>query len=220
MADHLDTDRLKARINSFPSAYNRVFDDFWRYKSAVEGQGGALLDGSHFARTAERLMEALRSFQAYRPVPYVEWSRRFTPALMRARGALTEIQSYSLLELDRVDKDCLKTIWAELGRVKDVSHSLLGWTYVVGIGKPLMFLWGQSPRFDSKNRVEMGSELSMALLSNYCGFEEWYSLFCLIGSRLAVSPECIGIMKRVSAKRYGGFARVPYGRFVDMYYWS
>jgi len=130
-----------------------------------------------------------------------------------------QIRTYSLLGFDKVPDKPLNTIWHELGRVKESNgrRTKHGDYYIVSLSKHLMFLWGQTPAFDSKVRTRMPSSLNVPR-KNRWSFEKWKRVLASIQKDINKEPEVVVAFKEESQEKYGTESTVPYGRFLDVYY--
>lgn len=154
-------------------------------------------------------------------MPGIRWREILEISLGRISEAYNQIRSYSLLEFNEVPQEPLELIWHELGRVKEKDGVIepKGDYYIVPISKPLMFLWGQTLVFDSKVRVRVPRSFKVPRYDTRWHFKEWSRIMAKFQEDLREQPETVDIFKQVSREKYGSDSTVPYGQFLDLYYW-
>jgi hypothetical protein len=207
---------MNAMINERP------YNDFWNWKIGVEiGVRGHILDDKHKDEACRRLLNILPSWQTYRGVKcnYKKW---LPASLSRIADAYENVRKYSLLDLDKIPREPLELIWHELGRVKTQSgnRNAQGRYFVIAVCKPLMFIWGQTPPFDSRNRSHIIREKLYKL--SYGGrwlFDWWYLILKDFQRDLLQSPTVIHYCQSKAKQIYGSVSIIPYGRFFDIYYY-
>ena len=211
-----DLEEFRTKLHT---RYMSEFDGFWRWKIKIETEGEHILDDNYRDQACSKLWSALRGWQAYRPCDSNVCLRVLKGALKNMADSYNQIRNYSLLEFDRVPNKPLNVIWHELGRVKEIDgrKNEHGYYYIVSLTKHLMFLWGQTPAFDSKVRTRMPSSFNISRYNQW-PFEEWKRVLADIQKNLTQEPEVVATFKEESQKRYGTESIVPYGRFLDMYY--
>lgn len=220
----IDLEQFRIRLKSFVRIdsvnYPSTFDEFWKWKLETETGNEHILDGKHRRETYRRLCKTLPRWQTYRGVPGIRWREILEHSLTRMSDAYNQIRSYSLLEFSEVPDDPLKLIWHELGRVKEEggNRNDYGYYYIVAICKPLIFLWGQTLAFDSRVRANIPPRYHISK-SNSWSFEMWKRAMKRFQEDLRQEPEVVNSFKDVSRKRYGSDLIVPYGQFLDLYYW-
>jgi len=130
------------------------------------------------------------------------------------------IRNFSLTEFDKIPEKDLKIIWVEFGKIKDQDTSNFYGELVMTITKPLMFLWGQTPAFDSVVRAKMP-------LFNYQGFSNtrwefrlWLRVMKELQNYLNDNAELTNTFRKKSQEKYGTNQIVPFGQFLDLYYWT
>jgi len=135
--------------------------------------------------------------------------------------AYNKIRNYSLLEFDEVPIEPLQLIWHELGRVKERNGNRdpNGIYYVIAVTKPLMFLWGQTLAFDSNVRAHAPSSFNVSKYRMKWSFEDWSKIMLNFQDKLNKQPEEVAIIGQVSHEKFGKYSIVPYGQFLDLYYW-
>jgi hypothetical protein len=131
-----------------------------------------------------------------------------------------QIRRYSLLEFERVPGEPLELVWHELGCVKEFEKNPVGYYPAMATTKPLMFLWGQTLAFDSVVRRRMPKLRIFSVTNDYWSFEDWKKVMVRFQKSLKQQPEAISLFKKVSQKEYGMDTIVPYGQFIDLYYWT
>jgi len=193
------------------------YTHFWQWKLRIEASGREhILDHKHRSKACAELLEILPSWQTYRGVrcEYKDW---LPASLNNIADAYNQIRNYSLLDFDKIPRQSLNYIWHELGRVKTLSGNQTprGRYHIIAVCKPLMFIWGQTPPFDSRNRKNM----NLYSYGNSWDFQQWWNAMNgLSKSHLAAKTTVISICKQAAAKMYGYNYVVPYGRFLDIYY--
>jgi len=127
-----------------------------------------------------------------------------------------------LLEFDKIPNEPLEIIWHELGSIKTFEKNKGGYYLAMATTKPLMFLWGQTLAFDSvvRGRMPRFDDASFDLTGNYWTFEQWKEMMLRFQHELRQQPEAIDLFKKVSLEEYGNDSAVPYGQFIDLYYWA
>jgi hypothetical protein len=198
------------------SPYHSQFNDFWKWKIGIEQNSRAqILDHEHINDACERLLSILPGWQTYRGVD-CDYRRRLPFSLSNIVDAYDQIREYNLLDFDKIPSEPLELIWHELGRVKTESGNRTadGEYFVIAVCKPLMFIWGQTLPFDSKNRDNMFIPYGASW-----DFEWWRQTLeglqkDLLGN-MAVASYC----KEKAIQIYNSDYVVPYGRFLDIYYY-
>ena len=200
--------------------YPYTFDEFWKWKVKTETENEHILDNNHREETYRKLSRTLPIWQTYRGVPGLRWRETLKKSLERMTDAYDQIRGFSLLEFSEVPDEPIKLIWHELGRVKekDGSRKPGGWYYVIAICKPLIFLWGQTVAFDSIVRKNVPLKYKVPKDLRW-GFENWMRVMERFQQDLKQSDEVIDSFKEVSREKYGTDSIVPYGQFLDLYYW-
>lgn len=197
------------------------FEEFWGYKLRTETRNSHLLDESFRIETYRRLSQILPKWKAYRGVPRIRWREVLKDSLKNMAEAYNVVRNYSLLEFDDVPIEPLHLIWHELGRVKERNgnRNANGRYYVIAITKPLMFLWGQTLAFDSNVRSHAPLSFKVRKYRTRWSFEDWRRIMMKFQDGLRQQPEDIAFIRQVSHEKYGEYSVVPYGQFLDLYYW-
>lgn len=124
------------------------------------------------------------------------------------------------MEFDKAPVKDLERIWDALGSAKPKgSYGQYG-ELVMTITKPLMFLWGQTPAFDSVVRDEMPSFNLTGFKNTRWEFSLWIDVMTKLQTYLNSNPELVSSFRRISAEKYGTKAMIPYGQFLDLCYWT
>jgi hypothetical protein len=150
------------RIHNFDSnvaKHHSTFDLFWSYKLTVE-QTGSILDSDHLDETARLLNTYL--------LRHPQWGLWWTgiPPVEQIKEILKRIRSeYKIIKNVKLGQNQLVTdrnvslaICRIYKKLCGITHThtrftdpdpLTGEYYIVGKSKVLMFLWGQTPGFDT-----------------------------------------------------------------------
>lgn len=200
--------------------YAGDFDGFWKRKLGIETKNGHILDNNHRGETYRRLCSILPRWLTYRGAPGINWRQVLEDSLKRISEAYDQVRNYSLLQFNEVPEAPLKLIWHELGRVKENEGNTnpSGWYYIIAITKPLMFLWGQTLAFDSIVRDYAPRSYNVPQHTRW-SFEEWKKIMETFQDEIRSQPDAVQLFKTTSQKKYGTDLIVPYGQFLDLYYW-
>jgi hypothetical protein len=57
------------------------------------------------------------------------------------------------------------------------------------------------------------------LTDSNCSFETWKKVMMKFQEMLKQQPDVVRLFKKLSLKEYGTDSIVPYGQFIDLYYW-
>lgn len=141
-------------------------------------------------------------------------------SLQKISGIYDQIRDHTLLEFDEIPIKSLEIIWHELGRIKEYNGNKKfdGYYNIISVCKPLMLLWGQTLAFDSRVRKNMSSEFNISKNKTRWIFENWMRTMKNLQTELNKNPAMIDKMKKESAKKFGINSIVPYGRYLDIYY--
>ena len=213
---------LSSRILSFPRRYLDNFDHVWKWKVAIENENSSILNEEHRREAYKRLAKILPKWQTYRNGKNSSPYKTLKESLEKIESSYNEIRSFSLLEFRDISEKKLNHIWHELGRVKDFEGRAndSGIYYAIAACKPLLLMWGQTPAFDSKVRENIPSEYGIKKNDFRLSYKKWHNAMTMISDDLQRYPECIAIMEKMSRERYGSDKPVPYGRYLDIYYWK
>ena len=206
--------------------YINQYNDFWNWKISVEQHNYRhILDAVHLDDTCKRLLEILPRWQTYRGVK-CNYEEGLPMALARISDAYNELRQHSLLELRQVSDATLRYIWDVLGRVKEeLGNRRVNQDYfIIAVCKPLMFLWGQTLAFDSINRMNIRKDDSLRLTDRLESgsrwtYSQWKSVMQDFQRELLQSPEIINHCQSHSRRVFGSDSFVPYGRYLDLYYY-
>jgi hypothetical protein len=223
----LDLELFKERHRVFEKLdfqnYPNTFDDFWVWKNKIETNSAHILDKDNKKRTYSRLSKILKIWQAYRPVDSEECLPRFRTALEEISDAYMAIKDFSLLDFSQIPDKPLEKIWHELGCTKENEGEKIesGRYLTVPICKPLMFLWGQTLAFDSRVKEHMPTfgKYNYTIKATRWTFKTWKEVMLSFTEMLEKQREAVVLFKQISSDKYGGDAKVPYGQFLDLYYW-
>lgn len=223
MGEKNDLDFFIERINKYSDYfYDKEFNGFWNWKVAIENNNGHIFDDSFRKETHNRISRILPGWQTYRPSDSEKCLAILEDAMPKLSDAYSEIKNYTLLEFSEIPEDSLKVIWDELGRCKEDNGRINtnGYYYVVAITKPLMFFWGQTLSFDNLVRDTISKFFNVnGINDNKWNFDKWKRIMENFQVLLNSHPEIIDSIKEFSEDKYGSNSQVPYGRFLDMYYW-
>jgi hypothetical protein len=131
-----------------------------------------------------------------------------------------KIRNFSLTEFDRTPVRELEKIWAELGSIKPQGDYGQYGELVMTITKPLMFLWGQTPAFDSVVREEMPLFNVRGFRNTRWEFSSWIDALKRLQNYLNNNTAVSTCFRKICTEKYGTDALVPYGQFFDLYYWT
>lgn len=200
-------------------SYPYCFGEFWKWKLRVENEGHHILDDKNIEKAYDRLSKTLKIWQWHRPYSFSMLAKRLKESLKRIGNAYNEIREYSLLEFDKIPREPLEFIWHELGWVKTFEKNNRGYYLAMATTKPFMFLWGQTPAFDSVVRQRMPRFGIIGLADNHWSFERWRNVLLKFQEILKQRPEIVDLFQKTSLKEYRARTLVPYGQFIDLYYW-
>jgi len=205
---------------------NSMYNSFWAWKLSIEANTHThILDSKHLNDTCNCLLNILPKWQTYRGVK-CDYKNVLPVSLKNIVKAYDEIRHYNLLEFDKIPQEPLQLIWHELGRVKEVGGKTRTNSdyYIIAVCKPLMFLWGQTPAFDSVNLEKMRIP-SLCPLPNIPNntrwkFSDWYNALLELQSRLINDNKIVTYCDNKSLKVFKSIHVVPYGRYLDIYYYK
>lgn len=197
-----------------------TFHGFWSYKLKVEKQSGHLLDKEHFNETVTKLAPILKIWRWHRPYEFDECFEPLKKSLRAISEDYNRIRKFSLLEFDKVPAKEMEKIWNELSSCKPQTNYAYTGELVMAITKPLMFLWGQTPAFDSIVRKKM----PLFTVSGFKNCRWEFSLFSTVLKKLQrvllANTELLASMSETSIEKYGTDAVIPYGQFIDLFFWT
>lgn len=189
---------------------------------SAENEISFVLDEEHRDEAFKRLVKILPKWQTYRNGKNDSPHWTLKESLQNISGVYDKIRAYSLLEFGEIPVKSLQLIWHELGRVKEFEGrtNRNGIYYAIAACKPLLLLWGQTPAFDTKVRENFPRGYGVRKTDYRMPFKQWYDAMTMISDDLNRRPECVAAIEEMSHERYGEDKRVPYGRFLDIYYWK
>lgn len=197
-----------------------TFHGFWSYKLRVEKENGHLLDNENINETLARLGPILKIWKWHRPYEFEHCFEPFKNSVRSISDSYAKIRSFSLMEFDKAPVKDLERIWNALGSVKPNGSNGQHGALVMTITKPLMFLCGQTPAFDSVVREKMPSFNLNGFKDTRWEFSLWINVMAKLQTYLNSNVELVSSFKRVSSEKYGPEAMIPYGQFLDLCYWT
>jgi hypothetical protein len=206
--------------------YINQYNRFWTWKISVEKRSAHhILDSKHVNDTCKKLLEILPRWQTYRGVK-CDYLKELPLALSKISDAYNEIRHFSLLNFQQIPDEPLQIIWDSLGRVKEnkgTKRAHLDY-FIIAVCKPLMFIWGQTLAFDSINRLNIRKDKSLEVTETIHRASRWHCLNwkTIMGDfqrELLKTPEIIKYCQIHSNQVYGTDFFVPYGRYLDLYYY-
>ena len=213
--------KLRHALDVFPKKYMKDFNDFWIWKNKVESQDTSILDDKYIETTHTTLYEILKGWQTYRKGNNSNPSKTLKISLKNMRNDYDQIRKYTLLNFKDISEFKLRMMWHELGRVKEYEGETneSGDYYAVAVTKPLLLLWGQTLAFDTRVRRNLPRIHRVSAPDFRMGFSKWYGVMSSLSIELNESPEFIQEVQTISKEIYGEAAVIPYGRFLDIYFW-
>lgn len=214
----ISLERFRIKLSSFPSDYMKHFDDFWKWKLKVETEDDHILGCNHRREAFRRLCYILPRWQTYRNSPNPDPLTTLKRSLVTISDAYDQIRMHSLLEFSDIPNQPLELIWHELGRVKEYNGNKndAGLYYIISICKPLLLLWGQTLAFDS--RVRKNTPCYVPKTRIKWSFKEWKKVMERLQNNLQRDSTVVDFFKEKSLEKYKNVSSVPYGRFLDIYY--
>ena len=219
----IDLDLFIKRFKMFKAYdYANDFYEFWRWKIKVEqDETQHILDEKNRTRTHGKLKLIMRAWQTYRPFDSEICLERLESSLEEIASSYYNIKDYSLLNFKDAPVKELRLIWDKLGCVKepDGRENVVSIYYVIAVAKPLMFLWGQTLTFDSLVRGFMPPLNVRRIGDNRWTFTLWHRAMCSFQDEILNQPEFIELCYKLSKYEFGTDKIVPFGQFIDLYYW-
>ena len=218
----IDSKQFIEKFKSFPLDYMNNFDEFWKWKLKTDCESEHILNDNHREETYGKLHRILRSWQyfrsgrGYKVDPWIT----LKDSLRKISDVYNQIRKYTLLEFSEIPNELLESIWHEFGCVKEFDgNKKPGGDYnVISICKPLMLLWGQTLAFDSRVRKNIPWRCSLSEYKTRWKFKNWKIIMERFQQGLKQNSEIVNLFKKVSSRKYGTDSIVPYGRFLDIYY--
>jgi len=215
-------DVFRKRMKSFPVNYMNNFDYVWKWKIKKENTGELILNEKILIEAHFRLSKILNRWQTYRNGDNTDSIGTLKQSLKNIEDSYSMIKDFSLLNFEKIPIEPLAEIWHELGRVKEEEGKMneLGIYSIIAVCKPLLLLWGQTLAFDSRVRKNIDRRYKIPKYEGKWVFREWIDGMNQISKKLNESPDCILAIKEESHRRYGKKSPIPYGRFLDIYYFE
>ncbi len=208
------------------TSYINQYNNFWAWKINVEQQNDShILDSKHINDTCERLLGILPRWQTYRGVK-CNFEKELPLALTTIADAYNMIRQYSLLEFQQIPDKPLRLIWDTLGRIKE-KHGISRTNtecFIIAVCKPLMFIWGQTLAFDSINRINIRKDNTLMVTKTHLGTSRWPYLYWKnlmldFQRELLKAPDIVNYCQKHSKQVFATNLIVPYGRYLDLYYY-
>jgi len=219
----IDIKNFQSRIDSFPLEYMRNFDYIWKWKMNIESSGASnIFDNKHKGETYRRLCTILPKWQTYRNGDNADPLRTLKDSVTNISEAYNQLRTYTLLDFNKVPFEALEIIWHELGRVKEYNGKRVkhGYYSIISVCKPLLLIWGQTLAFDSFVRKHIPRSYNAPRYSTRWSLDEWMKVMREFSKRLKKDRKILEFIGNTSEERYGKNAIIPYGRFLDIYYWK
>jgi len=218
---------LPNSLRSFSSGYrsrkyDKQFNEFWLWKNNSELTSKSILNEDNVTETWNRLRKILRGWQAYRGTKNEYLYRNLKTSLTDISESYDKLRSFTLLDFERIPRCHLESIWHGLGRVKEPEgkENEEGEYFIIAVCKPLMLLWGQTLAFDTNVRFSLPKKLDVRMKENRWTFTKWYDVMKSFSGCINSQPELIEFLDKESTRRFGINVRVPYGRFLDIFYFE
>lgn len=217
-----EIDVFRKRMKSFPVNYMNNFDYVWKWKIKKENTGETILNEKILFEAHFRLSNILNRWQTYRNGDNTDSIGTLKQSLKNIEDSYSMIKDFSLLDFEKIPIEPLAEIWHELGRVKEEEGKMneFGVYSIIAVCKPLLLLWGQTLAFDTRVRKNFDRRYKIPKYEGKWVFREWIDGMNQISKKLNDSPECILAIKEESHRRYGKESPIPYGRFLDIYYFE
>jgi len=201
--------------------YANNFYGFWRWKVSTETSQTHILDKMHLPITHEKLVPIMKAWLTYRPFDPDACLNHLRCSLEEIAPFYNRLRNISLLDLEKTSIDDIKFIWHKLGRAKEKNgmESASSKYFVIAVAKPLMFLWGQTLAFDDLVRGCLPALGFKGASNNRWSFYQWYNTMRRFQERTKNDTEFINLCNEVTRCEFGTEAQVPYGQFLDLYYW-
>lgn len=217
----MDSNQFIESWKSFPSKYMKHFNSFWNWRIEVEINGNHILDDAHLDDTYRKLCGVLPKWQTYRPLKFGSEKRQLLrESLESVSKAYSKIKNYSLLEFEKAPKRSLEKIWHKLGQIKTETgkRDSNGYYSIIAVCKPLMLLWGQTMAFDK--RVRENIPINSLGSKHKWNFERWVQVMKDFSRKLNKNEKFTRFLKEWCREVFGTDRIVPYGRFLDIFYFT
>lgn len=218
--------KIETPQNGRSASYIKQYNEFWDWKISVEQKSdNHILDAGHVNDTCKKLLEILPRWQTYRGIK-CDYEKELPLAITAISHSYNRIRQYSLLEFNQIPDESLRLIWESLGLVKEkykIKRPNLGY-FIIAVCKPLMFIWGQTLAFDSINRINIRKDHSLEITETPLGdsrwsYSQWKTIMQDFQLELLKAPEVIDYCQSHSRRIFGTDFVVPYGRYLDLYYY-
>jgi hypothetical protein len=218
----INIDVWRRRYHDFKKIdYANSYYDFWKWKLDVELSGGSILDDSHRETAFDLLAARVGNWMVYRPLDLFTCLPRLKRGLEAIQSPYENIRKYDLLSFNKAPRDQLKIIWNKLGSVKETrgDENPTSCYFTVAATKPLMFIWGQTLAFDDYVRKIMPTMPLAGIDTDRWTFTLWYTAMNRFQEWVLEQEEYIEVMRETARTNFGSDELVPYGQFIDLYYW-
>lgn len=221
----IDPNEFEKRYQIFESLdaknYPHTFQRFWSYKLRIENGEGHILDRENRKQTMQKLEDLLKIWEWNKPQDFDNYFQRLEKSIEKISSSYNTIRNFSILKFDQIPENDLKKIWIEFSKIKDQDNkSNFYGELVMTITKPLMFLWGQTPAFDTTIRTKMPLLKSQGLTNPRWDFRSWNRIMKELQNYLNSDSELNTIFKKKSQEKYETTKLVSYGHFLHLYYWT
>jgi len=215
-------DELRRRLSSFPPGYWEDFNKFWRWKIKVETDASThILDDYRRKEAYSRLCPILSAWKTYRNGNNLSWRETLKDSLNNISETYNRLRNYSLLDFESIPIETLEKCWHELGRVKekDGAPNKYGYYSIISVSKPLLLIWGQTLAFDSLVRKHIPASYNISRYSCNWNMNEWIRIMGQFSKNLNADENLLKFMRGETKRIYGKNTIVPFGRFLDIFYW-
>ena len=199
------------------------FEGFWKWKLETEHELDYILDKEHVDIAFNKLSNTLKKWRWARSNQlnnFEIFAPRLHDCLQNIPELYNHIRRYSLLDIEEMPVQLLRDLWDNIGCVKSLEKNENGWYLVMAATKPLVFLWGQTPAFDDVVRKAMPKFGMSGLTANRWDFKTWRDVLIEFKRELEEQEGLIEFFREISREEYGNDDVVPYGQFLDLYYWT
>ncbi len=212
--------KFDKKYSAFNKKYEMDFDNFWLWKIKVEKGDAHILDETHFDETYTKIFAVLTGWRYPRGVnPESKVWDNLRISLSEISDDYDKLRNYSLLDLESIDIELLRNIWNKLSGVKQQNGLPTDDPLIVSVGKPLMLIWGQTTALDSRVRENLSNEYSFSFMNfRRWTFKQWLCSMNLNSKLLRENRQLIDIIEKKSVEKYQVHQPIPYGRFLDIYY--
>ena len=193
-----------------------TYQKFWKYKLEIENETNHILDKNYKETTLSKLKPILKICQWNRPYDFDYCFGILENAVDENSESYNCIRFFDLTQFDELPEKHLKMIWYAFGSIADSFEGQLA----MKITKPLMFLWGQTPAFDSLVRTRMPLFTIPGFTNTRWNFNLWIEVMKTLQNYLYTHSDLVIAFKEISKKKYGQNKILPYGQFFDLYYWT